>query len=133
MTTTTSSNGATVDNLNVLDTITADNTGGVQIIELQDVASALFPTTNATQTQTIDTAFWNGQLKLTFQIGSTYASNYTGPYYTLIGTSPNNFTLFLSTLDGNALTGSGAFQTTFSASCASAFLSALSSFSYPCS
>src|SRR6266581_2406795 len=66
MATTTTNKGATVDNLNVLDTITADNTGGVEIIELQDVANALFPTTNATQTLTIDSAFWTGDLKLTF-------------------------------------------------------------------
>src|SRR5436190_7019418 len=79
MATTTTNNGATVDNLNVLDTITADNTGGAQIIELQDVANALFPSTNATQTLTIDNAFWTSNLTLTF-LGST-----VGTYFTIIG------------------------------------------------
>jgi len=86
MASTTTNNGATVDNLNVLDTITADNTGGAEIIELQDVANALFPKTNATQTLTIDSAFWTGNLKLTFQVGNT------GIYYTLTGTSYNSAT-----------------------------------------
>lgn len=80
MTSTTTNNGATVDNLNVLDTITADNTGGVETIELQDVANALFPTTNATQTLTIDSSFWTGNLRLTFEVGGT------GVYYTLWAT-----------------------------------------------
>jgi len=39
MASTTTNNGATADNLNVIDTITADNTGGAEIIELQDVCS----------------------------------------------------------------------------------------------
>src|SRR5215469_13677724 len=57
-----------------------------EIIELQDVANALFPKTNATQTLTIDSAFWTGNLKLTFQVGNT------GVYYTLTGTSYNSAT-----------------------------------------
>src|SRR6266581_4724680 len=117
MATTTTSNGATVDNLNVLDTITADNTGGVEIIELQDVANALFTSTNATQTLTIDSAFWAGNLKLTFQVGNT------GTYYTLAATSQNNFTLVKSDAYGNSL----ATPITFSATSASTFLSAFSS------
>jgi hypothetical protein len=118
MATTTSSNGATVDNLNVLDTITADNTGGVEVIELQDVANALFPSTNATQTQTIDSSFWTNNLKLTFQVAST------GLFYTLSATSIDNFTLVQSDRYGNTIT--GATPATFSAYSASTFLSAFS-------
>ena len=91
MASTTTNNGATVDNLNVLDTITADNTGGAEIIELQDVANALFPKTNATQTLTIDSAFWTGNLKLTFQVGNT------GIYYTLTGTSYKRYRIACAT------------------------------------
>ena len=116
MATSTTSNGATVDNLNVLDTVTADNTGGAEIIELQDVANALFPTTNAQQTLTIDSSFWTGNLKLTFQAAS-------GFYYTLAATSTDNFTLTQSDAYGNTI---GLTQT-FHASSASTFLSAFSS------
>src|ERR1700752_2687535 len=98
--TSTTNNGATVDNLNVLDTIAADNTGGAQIIEFQDVANALFPSTNATQTLTIDSSFWSGNLRLAFQVGNT------GSYYTLSATSQGNFTLVKSDNYGNALPGS---------------------------
>ncbi|MBZ9848180.1 Ig-like domain-containing protein, partial [Mesorhizobium sp. CA14] len=116
---TTTNSGATVDNLNVLDTLASDNTGGTQIIELQDIASALFPSTNATQLQTIDNAFWSDNLTLTFQAAGT------GHYYTLLATSLNNFELVQSDNYGNALAGASAV--TFSANSASTFLSAFSS------
>src|SRR6266566_5118399 len=103
MTTTTTSNGATVDNLNVLDTSTTDGTA----IELQEVANALFPTTNATQTLTIDRSFWTDNLTLTFQVGNT------GVHYTLAATSLDNFTRVQSDSYGNA--SPGALPITFSA------------------
>ncbi|TPK70433.1 hypothetical protein, partial [Mesorhizobium sp. B2-4-17] len=115
----TTSNGATVDNLNVLDTLTSDNIGGSQIIALQDIAYALFATTNATQLQTIDNAFWTDNLTLTFQAAGT------GQYYTLWATSLDNFSFAQSDHYGNLLAGSPAV--TFSAHSASAFLSAFSS------
>ncbi|TPK90678.1 Ig-like domain-containing protein, partial [Mesorhizobium sp. B2-4-12] len=115
----TTSNGATVDNLNVLDTLTSDNIGGSQIIALQDIAYALFATTNATQLQTIDNAFWTDNLTLTFQAAGT------GQYYTLWATSLDNFSFAQSDHYGNLLAGSPAV--TFSANSASAFLSAFSS------
>ncbi|WP_181182948.1 Ig-like domain-containing protein, partial [Mesorhizobium sp. B3-2-1] len=113
------SNGATVDNLNVLDAIATNNTGGAQIIQLQDIASALFAATNATQLQTIDAAFWTNNLTLTFLSAST------GQYYTLWATSLNNFDLVQSDNYGNPLAGASAI--TFSANSASTFLSAFSS------
>ena len=116
--TSTTNNGATVDNLNVLDTITADNTGGAEIIELQDIANALFPSTNATQTITIDNTFWSGNLSLTFQAAGSHL------YYTLKATALESFTLVQSDQYGNAI--SGATPVTFSANSASAFLSAFS-------
>ncbi|MEH2568849.1 Ig-like domain-containing protein [Bradyrhizobium sp. AZCC 2289] len=65
--------GTTVDNLNVLDTSKTNDTGGTEYVTLQEVANALFPTTNATQTLTIDASFWTGNLRLTFSIGgATY-------------------------------------------------------------
>ncbi|WP_143748512.1 Ig-like domain-containing protein, partial [Mesorhizobium carmichaelinearum] len=115
----TTSNGTTVDNLNVLDSLASDNTGGTQIIELQDIAYALFATTNATQLQTIDTAFWTDNLTLTFQAAGT------GQYYTLWATSLDNFSLVQSDHYGNPVAGAPAV--TFSANSASAFLSAFSS------
>src|SRR6266566_104589 len=73
--------GTTVDNLNVLDTSKTNDTSGTEYITLQEVANALFPTTNATQTLTIDTSFWTGNLRLTFYV--------LGQYYTIWGaTSP---------------------------------------------
>src|SRR5438067_9136674 len=75
--------GTTVDNLNVLDTSKSNDTGGNEFITLLEVATALFPTTNATQTLTIDSSFWSGGLRLTFSIG--------GQYYTIWGaTSSSN-------------------------------------------
>src|SRR5437868_1037911 len=118
MASSTTNNGATVDNLNVLDALTSDNFGGAQIIELQDIANALFPSTNATQTLTIDTAFWTGNLKLTFQVANT------GFFYTLSSTSLDNFTLVQSDNYGN--TNAGATPLLFSAYSASGFLSAFS-------
>src|SRR5437899_4494154 len=117
--TSTTSNGATVDNLNVLDTLVSDNTGGTQIIELQDIAYALFATTNATQLQTIDNAFWTDNLTLTFQAAGT------GQYYTLSATSLDNFSFAQSDHYGSPL--AGALPFAFSANSASAFLSAFSS------
>src|SRR4029077_8174662 len=116
--TSTTNNGATVDNRNVLDTIAADNTGGAQIIELQDIANALFPSTNATQTITIDNTFWSGNLNLTFQAAGS------GLYYTLKATGVDNFTLVQTDRYGNVI--SGATAVTFSANSASTFLSAFS-------
>ena|SRR5258708_4042549 len=95
MASTTTSNSATVDNLNVLDTLTSDNVAGAQIIELQDIAYALFPSTNATQIQTIDSSFWTGNLRLTFQVGSQY--------FTLWGVSQGSFDLAQSDSFGTAL------------------------------
>src|SRR6266481_7705063 len=72
-TTATVGGGTTVDNLNVLDTSKTNDTGGTEYITLQEVANALFPTSNATQTLTIDSSFWTGNLRLTFSIaGATY-------------------------------------------------------------
>src|SRR5436190_18939728 len=116
MASTTTNNGATVDNLNVLDTLTTDNLGGAQIIELQDIANALFPSTNATQTLTIDNAFWTGNLRLTFQVGSKY--------YTLWGVSQGNFDLAETDSFGTALYSTAPLN--FNASTASTFLSAFS-------
>ena len=120
MASSTSNNGATVDNLNVLDTITADNTGGAEIIELVDVAIALFPSTNATQTQTIDAAFWTGNLKLTFA-GST-----AGTYFTLTGSTDNAghhfFAVTLTDQSGNQ-TGSTSGPLAVTATTASLFIS----------
>src|SRR6266568_2006297 len=71
----------TVINLNVLDTSkTNDGTG--ETITLAEVAAALFPTTNATQTQTIDSLFWGSGLQLTFQVGAAW--------YTISATSLYN-------------------------------------------
>src|SRR6516165_1682597 len=117
--------GATVDNLNVLDTLTGDNSGGNQIIEWQDIAYALFPTTNATQTLTIDSSFWTQHLKLTFQgVGGNN-------YWTLMATTPQsttssqyNFTLIQSDSYSNTL--SGGATITFTANSVSAFLNAVS-------
>ena len=95
MATTTTNNGATVDNLNVLDTSTADGTN----ITLLEVANALFSTTNATQTVTIDTAFWNGQLGLTFAVSNQSSTS----YYTLYGAGIDAFTLVQTDSLGNAL------------------------------
>ncbi|MGV3517636.1 hypothetical protein, partial [Luteitalea sp.] len=47
-----STNGTTVENLNILDTSKTNNVSGLEIITLQEVANALFPTTNAQQTLT---------------------------------------------------------------------------------
>src|SRR5437870_5876420 len=58
---------ATVTNLNILDTSKTNDTGGVENITLAEVGSALFPTTNATQTLTVDAAFWTNHIQLTFQ------------------------------------------------------------------
>src|SRR5438067_191568 len=69
----------TVINLNVLDTSKTNDTGGVEYIAFSEVASALFPTTNAQQTLTIDSCFWNDQVQLTF-----YSS---GHWYTIWGTT----------------------------------------------
>src|SRR5216683_851821 len=119
MASTTTNNGATVDNLNVLDTLTSDNLAGAQIIELQDIAYALFPSTNATQIQTIDSSFWTGNLKLTFQVGSKY--------FTLWGVSQGSFDLVQSDSFGNALNSTPPI--TFTATSASSFLSAFSTVS----
>jgi hypothetical protein len=109
----------------VLDTLTSDNSNGNQIIEWQDIAYALFPTTNATQISTIDTSFWTENLKLTFQ--GAGGNN----YWTLMATTPQstassqyNFTLIQSDLYANAL--SGGATVTFTANSASAFLNAVS-------
>jgi len=69
----------TVINLNVLDTSKTNDTSGVEYVSFSEVASALFPTTNAQQTLTIDSCFWQNDLQLTF-----YAS---GQWYTIWGTT----------------------------------------------
>jgi hypothetical protein len=71
-TTATVGGGTTVDNLNVLDTSKTNDLSGTEYITLQEVANALFPTANATQTLTIDSSFWSGGLGLTFSVGSQY-------------------------------------------------------------
>src|ERR1041385_4959040 len=68
-TTTTTSTSTTVDNLNVLDT-SKTNDAVAEVVTLQEVANALFPTTNAQQTLTIDQSFWAGSLRLTFTDGA---------------------------------------------------------------
>src|SRR5262249_39259746 len=64
--------GTTVDNLNVLDAVKTNDTNGVEIITWQDVVTLLTTSTNATQTVTIQQAFTNGQLTLTFAVGPKY-------------------------------------------------------------
>src|SRR6266853_5993606 len=73
-TTATVGGGTTVDTLNVLDTSKTNDTSGTEYITLQEVANALFPTSNATQTLTIDASFWTGNLRLTFSVDG---ANYT--------------------------------------------------------
>src|SRR5689334_19252272 len=70
--------GTTVDNLNVLDTSSTDNIGGTEIITWSEVQKALFGTTNATQTTTIQNDFFSGNLQLTFAglNGLNYAISY---------------------------------------------------------
>src|SRR5437764_7330931 len=87
-TTATVGGGTTVDNLNVLDTSKTNDTGGTEWITLLEVANALFPTTNATQTLTIDSAFWSGNLHLTFE--TTPGS---GIFYTIWATGVGAFDL----------------------------------------
>jgi len=110
---TTSSNGATVDNLNVLDA------NGLQLI---NVASVLFSSTNATQTVTIDSAFWTDNLTLTFA-GTTAQT-----YFTITGftASSGNHYFVVSQSDQNGfITGnsSGPIYVT-SSTTASAFVTA---------
>src|SRR5712692_2005731 len=71
-TTATVGGGTTVDNLNILDGVKSNDLGSLEIITWADVAAALGSTTNATQTQTIQLAFANSQLSLTFQLGANY-------------------------------------------------------------
>ena len=49
-----STNSTTVENLNIFDTSSTNDTSGTEIISLQEVLNALFSATNATQTVTID-------------------------------------------------------------------------------
>ncbi|ACL57511.1 DUF4347 domain-containing protein [Methylobacterium nodulans] len=63
----TTSNGTTVDNLNVLDSSNKNNLGGVEIVSWTEAYNALFGSTNATQTLTIQSAFNSGSLLLTFK------------------------------------------------------------------
>src|SRR6266404_6108878 len=95
---TTTSSGATVTNLNVLDTITANDAGGVEIISLQDVANALFPTNSATPTAIVDSAFWQDHLQLTFQASP-------GIYFTIWGTTTDGFTIEQTDQYGNFFAG----------------------------
>src|SRR5439155_556836 len=69
----------TVINLNVLDTSKTNDTGGTEWISFQEVANALFPTTNAQQTLTVDSSFWLNCLQLTFCA--------SGQWYTIWGTT----------------------------------------------
>src|SRR6185437_10288267 len=90
--------GTTVDNLNVLDTSSKDNTGGVEIITWTEVYNALFGTTNATQTVTIQQEFFSGALLLTFKAndGSSYTISHTGTDkttgYQIVHTKPTGET-----------------------------------------
>src|SRR5260370_5789655 len=93
------SSGATVTNLNVLDTITANDSGGVEIISLQDVANALFPTNSATPTAIVDSAFWQDHLQLTFQASPNV-------YFTIWGTTTDGFSIEQTDQYGNFLAGS---------------------------
>jgi hypothetical protein len=102
--------GTTVDNLNVLDTSKTNDTSGVEWITLQEVANALFPTTNATQTLTIDSSFWSGNLHLTFE-----TSPGSGIYYTIWATSAGSFDLAQTDQLGNynsSLVASASFNDT---------------------
>src|SRR5712671_2087187 len=90
---TTTSNGATVTNLNVLDTITTNDLGG-EVITLQDVANALFPTNSATPTAIVDSAFWQNHLQLTFQASP-------GVYFTIWGTTTDGFSIVQTDQYGN--------------------------------
>src|SRR6266849_9483057 len=92
-TTATVGGGTTVDNLNVLDGIKSNDLGSLQIITWADVAAALGSTTNATQTQTIQTAFTNGQLSLTFQLVANvyYTIDHTTTGYVIAQTDQYGF------------------------------------------
>ncbi len=110
---------ATVINLNILDTSKTNDTGGVENITLAEVGSALFPTTNATQTLTVDAAFWTNHIQLTFQ-GSG------GAYFTIWATSQNNFCIALSDKYGSVLVPAA---TPFIAASASDFVTKVSNYS----
>src|SRR5258707_8400742 len=116
----TTNNGATVDNLNVLDTSSADGTS----IMLLEVANALLSNTNATQTVTIYTSFWSGQLGLTFLVSNTSSS---GPivtnFYTLYGAGTDNFVLYQTDQYGNALVSNAVAS--FTATTTQAFLNSI--------
>jgi len=73
MATTTST---TVDNLNVLDSLKTNDVGGLKVITWADISNFLTSNTNATQTATMQQAFANGQLFLTFYVESL-SSYYT--------------------------------------------------------
>ena len=92
-TTATVGGGTTVDNLNILDTSKTNDLGSLEIITWADVAAALGSTTNATQTQTIQSAFTNGQLNLTFQLAANvyYTIDHTAAGYMIIQTDQYGF------------------------------------------
>lgn len=112
-----STNSTTVENLNILDTSSTNDTSGTEIISLQEVLNALFSATNATQTVTIDSSFWTSGLTLTFRAS-------TGVYYTIGATSSDHFTVTQTDQYGN-VTGS---HTGITATTASSFLSQVSTF-----
>ena len=59
-----STTSTTVENLNILDTSKTNDTAGVEYIICKRSLNALFSTTNATQTVTINNTFWSNHLKL---------------------------------------------------------------------
>src|SRR6266852_7282088 len=92
-TTATVGGGTTVDNLNILDGVKSNDLGSLEIITWADVAAALGSTTNATQTQTIQYAFANGQLNLTFQLATNvyYTVDHTTAGYVIAQTDQYGF------------------------------------------
>jgi len=111
-------NGTTVINLNVLDT-SSTNDLMAEIITLAEVANALFPSTNATQTLTVDSSFWSGDLQLTFA-GSG------GRYFTIGAVSLDHFTITQTDQFGSMVIGS---TSPFYATTAAGFLSGATSLS----
>src|SRR5438105_1325655 len=126
-------NSATVINLNVFDTSTTNDIGGAETVTLAEVAAALFPTTNAQQTQTIDSYFWQGWLTLTFAATDQYGHQLLDAsghkiYYTIKGVTPrpgSNYAIQVAQSDqygtpieswSNTVTMSGASSTALTSS-----------------
>ncbi|WP_018260350.1 Ig-like domain-containing protein, partial [Methylobacterium sp. WSM2598] len=117
----TTSNGTTVENLNVLDTNTANDVGGKEIITWSEVSAFLTSTTNATQTQTLQSAFSAGSLALTFNLGNNvyFTIKHTSAGYVIVQTDQYGYVPGTGPVDPYGTFALGALSDTTAAAVAS--------------